>query len=141
MASAPSTNPSAYLNGYVAPVNNVLQLTISGATNPLLSGLTAAQANPTTGDIRKVYLELCKMMERSANNVPDSSNPTGNLTVPRDPYASTSTDTTILANRKSHIMTAISSSSVDSSTATPTVTTTYVFTFKQDVASLSVSAE
>lgn len=140
MATNPNIAPSGYLNGYTAPSGNVLQLTITGATSPLLA-LTAAQANPTTGDIRAIYLALCNMMERSANNIPDSSNVTGNLSNPRDIYNSTATDTTVLQNRKSHIMTVTSASIVDNSTATPTVTKTFTFSFKQDVGSLSVSAE
>lgn len=146
MASATVT-PATYLNNY-ATLNSSLSTdnfvkfgTTDNATvaNRHLLELTTAEANPTTGSASKLYWALAQMMHRSMNFIPDASNPTGNITTPRD--TADATNVSAVTTRKSAKMSATQSMSTDNTSGTPVITQTFVFTFTLGATGLDVTAD
>ena len=144
---APTLTPASYLNNY-ATLNSTLATdnfvkfgTTDNSTvaNRYLLDLTTAEANATTGSAAKLYWALAQMMHRSMNFIPDSSNPTGNLTTPRD--SADATNASAVLTRKSSKMAATQSMSTDNSSGTPVITQTFVFTFTLGATGLDVTAD
>lgn len=144
---APTLTPASYLNNY-ATLNSTLATdnfvkfgTTDNSTvaNRYLLDLTTAEANATTGSASKLYWALAQMMHRSINFIPDSSNPTGNLTTPRD--SADATNASAVLTRKSSKMAASQSMSTDNTSGTPVITQTFVFTFTLGATGLDVTAD
>ena len=79
------------------------------------------------------------MMHRSMNFIPDASNPTGNITTPRD--TADATNVSAVTTRKSAKMSATQSMSTDNTSGTPVITQTFVFTFTLGATGLDVTAD
>ena len=144
---APTLTPASYLNNY-ATLNSTLATdnfvkfgTTDNATvaSRYLLDLTTAEANATTGSAAKLYWALAQMMHRSMNFIPDSSNPTGNITTPRDSADATNASADL--TRKSSKMSASQSMSTDNTSGTPVITQTFVFTFTLGATGLDVTAD
>jgi hypothetical protein len=74
------------------------------------------------------------------NYIPDATNPTGNISTPRD--AADTTNVSAVTTRKSSKMSASQSMSTDNTSGTPVITQTFVFTFTLGATGgLDVSAE
>jgi len=138
---ATSIAPTSYLNGYTSPVTNYVQLGTQDQSSALrhLPALTTAEANQSTGDIRRLYWALCQMMWQSSNFVPNTSNPVGNTATARAAADSTnaSTDTT----RKTNKMTASQFASTDTSGGSTVITQTFTFVFTLGASSVEVADE
>lgn len=69
--------PSAWMGaGYTLDSNKAEFNTNSAGSNQLLTKLTDAQADPTTGDVRDVFRALCYMMYNSWSSIASANRPT-----------------------------------------------------------------
>jgi hypothetical protein len=76
--------PSTWLGaGYTVDTSpHVVKFTTSSASsNKILKQLTDAQADPTTGDIREIFLAMCEAFHQA--NVSQAANPPAQMTVKR----------------------------------------------------------
>ena len=138
---APSVKPSDYLNGYsFSTSDHLVKLGTQNNSGPykVIPELTDAEADATTGDIRKIFWGLCKMMYQSSNFVPSTSYPCGDPATPRAEYSASSTD----PNRKTGGMTTSSFTNSDgSSSIDQPAYQTFTFTFKVVPTSVDVAPE
>lgn len=78
-----SAVPSTWLGAGYAYSTNQITLNTAAHASALLTELTAADADATTGDIREIFYALCDMMYTKWEAQPDADQPT-QVTVSRN---------------------------------------------------------